>query len=97
MAKELTLETFRPVVGDTFTVGSEGGATVDLVLVEAEEKEGGPDAPRAPFSLLFHGPAEPLIPQGTYPFVHDSLGSLEIFIVPLGRDEQGSVYEAFFA
>ncbi|MGN6258719.1 MAG: DUF6916 family protein [Solirubrobacterales bacterium] len=97
MPAELTLETFRPAVGEAFRVGGEGGARVELLLVEASPQDAGPHAPRPPFSLLFNGPAEPLLAQGTYRFEHGSLGVMEIFIVPLGQDEHGSVYEAFFA
>lgn len=93
----LTVETFSPAVGETFEVGAEGGATVELLLVEATAKDAGPHAPRPPFSLLFHGPSDPLLPQATYRFEHGSLGVMEIFIVPLGRDEYGATYEAFFA
>jgi hypothetical protein len=92
-----TLDTFAPVVGEPFAVGGEGGATVELVLVEATPKDMGPHAPRPAFSLLFQGPPDPLLPQATYKFRHDALGDMGIFIVPLGRDEHGSVYEAFFA
>jgi hypothetical protein len=94
---ELTLESFSPAVGETFRVGGEGGAIVDLLLVEATAKDAGPHAPRPPFSLLFHGPSDPLLPQATYRFEHGSLGVMEIFIVPLGCDEYGATYEAFFA
>ncbi len=97
MADELTLDTFAPVVGETFIVGGAGGATVEFLLVEAAPKDVGQHAPRPAFSLLFHGPADPPLPQATYRFQHGSLGVMEIFIVPLGRDEHGSVYEAFFA
>jgi hypothetical protein len=97
MAEEATIETFRPAVGDGFTVGGEAGATVELLLVEAEAKDAGPGAPKPAFSLVFHGPAEPALAQGTYPFEHPGIGAMDIFIVPLGRDEHGSVYEALFA
>jgi hypothetical protein len=97
VSTQLTLETFKPAVGDAFTVGGEEGAKIELLLVEATPKDVGPHAPRPAFSLLFHGPAEPLLSQATYPFEHGALGAMEIFIVPLGRDEHGAVYEAFFA
>jgi hypothetical protein len=70
---------------------------VELLLVEAETIDGGAHAPRPGFSLLFHGPADPLLPQATYRFEHPSLGAMEVFIVPLGRDEHGATYEATFA
>jgi uncharacterized protein DUF6916 len=93
----LTLDVFAPAVGETFTVGGEGGAKVELVLVEATAQDAAPQMPRAQFSLLFHGPADPFLPQASYRFEHPSLGVLGIFIVPLGRDEHGTAYEAFFA
>jgi hypothetical protein len=94
---ELTLESFAPVVGEAFTVGDPAGTTAELLLVEATAQEAGPHAPRPPFSLLFQGPAEPFLPQATYRFEHPSLGAIGIFIVPLGRDEHGTTYEALFA
>lgn len=94
---QLTLETFRPVVGQAFAVGEEGGSTVELILAEAAAQRGDSPSARAPFSLLFHGPADPLLPQGSYRFEHASLGAMEIFIVPLGRDEHSAVYEAVFS
>jgi hypothetical protein len=93
---QLTVETFRPAVGETFTVGDPGGTTVELVLVEATAKDAGPQVPRPPFSLLFHGPADPFLPQASYRFEHPTLGVLGIFIVPLGRDEHDATYEAVF-
>lgn len=94
---EPTLDTFTPAVGETFTVGGDEGAKIELLLVEATSKDAGPHAPRPPFSLLFQGPADPFMPQATYRFEHGSLGVMEIFIVPLGHDEHGATYEAFFA
>lgn len=92
-----TLGTFRPAVGQAFTVSDEGGTKVELILAEAAEVDAGPHAPAPAFSLLFHGPADPLMPQATYRFEHGSLGTMEIFIVPLGRDEHSAVYEAVFS
>ena len=93
---QLTLETFSPFLGETFTVGEESGGAVELNLAEAASVNLGPQAPGSAFSLLFHGPADPLLPQATYHFQHGSLGAMEIFIVPLGRDEHSAVYEAVF-
>lgn len=94
---ELTLETFAPAVGQTFTVGDPAGTTVELLLIEATAGDSGPNAVRPPFSLLFHGPAEPFLPQASYRFEHPSLGVMGIFVVPLGHDEHGTTYEAIFA
>lgn len=48
------------------------------------------------FSLLFRGPLAPVLPQRIYHLKHDTLGSVEIFLVPLGPDGEGMQYEAIF-
>ena len=45
------------------------------------------------FSLMFQGPLEPLLPQGTYCFWHDRLGELPLFMVPVGKSTGGVQYE----
>jgi hypothetical protein len=45
------------------------------------------------FSLLFQGPAEPLLAQGTYRFEHAQLGVMPLFMVPVARSAQGVWYE----
>jgi uncharacterized protein DUF6916 len=59
---------------------------------------------RAPFSVVFHGPLEPVMPQGIYRVEHEQFGALELFIVPLGPNvprDRGAApavmrYEAVF-
>jgi hypothetical protein len=51
---------------------------------------------REPFSLVFAGPAAPVLPQSIYRLENDDLGALEIFLVPIGRDAGGTRYEAAF-
>jgi hypothetical protein len=52
---------------------------------------------RDTYSMVFAGPADIFLPQGTYVMQHDQLGSpLQIFIVPTGKAEDGFRYEAVF-
>jgi hypothetical protein len=95
LAAAVTLETFAAIVGDTFAVGE--GEAVDLELTEARALAADENAPRPSFALTFRGPGEPLLPQATYAFRHSTLELLEIFIVPVARDADGSTYEATFA
>lgn len=91
---ELTLETFEPRIGDAFAIAAEP-ASIDLVLHSAlalGEWPGG----RQPFSLTFRGPAEPVLPQGTYRLEHAELGALDIFVVPIGHSADATSYEAVF-
>jgi hypothetical protein len=96
VADELTLGTFAPVVGDVFEVDAGEAGTLKLKLVEAIAAPD-PNAPREPFVLTFKGPVEPVLAQQTVPLRHGSLGTLEIFVVPVGRDAEGATYEAVFA
>jgi len=90
---------FARLVGSTFRLESAEVPPVSLVLLEAVElprRAGRPDAPRAPFTLLFRGPNEPVLPQRIYALGSELLGRLEIFLVPVGRDGAGVLYEAVF-
>ena len=48
------------------------------------------------FSLVLRGPADRFLPQSIHKLDHDRLGSLEIFLVPVGQDQEGYEYEAVF-
>lgn len=56
-----------------------------------------PAARRAPFSLVFRGPGDRVLPQRIYRLAHDELGEFEFFLVPIGPDREGMRYEAIFA
>ena len=51
---------------------------------------------RLPFSLVFRGPADLLLPQGIHALRHPELGELSIFLVQLDQAADGSVFEAVF-
>lgn len=94
MIEDLTVETFEDRVGDGFRLVADDG-TLDLSLVECERlREAARE--REPFSLVFLGPSEPILPQQIYRLEHDELGELEIFLVPIAQDADGTRYEAVF-
>lgn len=95
MLDRLSVDDFTPHVAKTFGVGGPAGG-IDLVLAEAAAVGAAPAGRRAPFSLVFRGPRTPVLPQAIYPFQHPTLGTLEIFIVPIGPDAGGMRYEAVF-
>lgn len=101
MPETLELETFAPLVGDAFTLRPPDGDPLELVLSEAERSGDGPaggmPGRAVPFALLFHGPPERPLDQGTYRLEHPQLGAVEVFVVPVGPDERGPRYEAIFA
>jgi hypothetical protein len=96
---DFTVATFAPLVGDRFALEAEPGVSVDVRLAEATDHAADATARgvhRAPFSLVFAGPAEPILPQRTWPLEHPELGRFELFLVPVGRDAAGVRYEAVF-
>jgi hypothetical protein len=96
MVEPLTLEMFAPHVGSTFTL-QDVDAGLPLELVEAVAlavHTAGRGRP--PFSLEFAGPVDPLHDQATVELKHDVIGSLAIFIVPIGRDATSTRYQAIF-
>jgi hypothetical protein len=48
------------------------------------------------FSLLFVTPKGPWLPQAIYPLQHPALGTMEIFLVPIGPLSGGNGYQAIF-
>jgi hypothetical protein len=100
MLENFTVDTFAPLVGDVFVVHVDTKNVLDLRLVEAVPI-GGPDSSaaiqgRRPFSLSFRGPRTPVMVQRIYPIDHPTLGSFEVFLVPVGSDEHGMLYELVF-
>jgi hypothetical protein len=76
---------------DEFRLRLDDGATVPLELVEVAGA--GPDA----FSLVFRGAPGFYVEQRVWRLEHDRLGTLELFLVPIRPDAEGSRFEAVFA
>ena len=90
----LNYEDFAPLVGTTFALVDVPG---ELVLIEAEALPANSGAPRAPFSLIFESPLQPMLEQQTHAFRHGTLGALALFLVPLSRKGDVVQYQAIFA
>jgi len=98
----LTYDDFADRVGEQFELRGPEGASVSMELAEvtqgAELGGPGPDGQaRVQFSLLFKGPSDPVLTQGTRALTHPALGELALFLVPIGADAHGIRYEAAFA
>lgn len=91
-------DAFAPHVGTGFRLAREGDEAIDVRLADVRALGRQPGAPREePFILVFTGPADPILPQATYALEHAELGTLELFLVPVGRGADGHVaYEAVF-
>jgi hypothetical protein len=94
---ELTLATFADYVGDTFRIRISQDNAIEVTLSEATAAGEAP-APdqRAPFSIIFSGPTDPILPQAIYAIEHDAIEAVELFLVPLQPDAGGARYQAVF-
>jgi hypothetical protein len=89
----VTVEDFATLVGEPFTLPD--GTVYELV--EAAPMQTGVCASRAPFSLVLAGPPGEVRDQGIQTLTNEHLGTLEIFLVPIGRDAHAVRYQAVFA
>ena len=103
MVADFTLETFRPHLGEAFWIEVSPTHTLETRLVaadglgEATRSPGGqPATERRPFSIVFQGPGDVVLPQRIYRVRHDVIGTFDLFLVPIGRDAAGMRYEAVF-
>ena len=94
MPDDLTIDSFSGRVGERFGLDDDG-ASHDLELVECE-RLGQAALDRVPFSIVFLGPRDPVLPQRIYSLAHDELGELEVFLVPIAQGADGTRYEAIF-
>ncbi len=56
---------------------------VEVAAVSEFPQPAGPGL-RAPFSIVFHGPLAPVMPQGIYRLEQEEFGVTELFLVPIG-------------
>ncbi|MGB7203491.1 MAG: hypothetical protein WBD16_14685 [Pyrinomonadaceae bacterium] len=91
MTDNLDYEIYFGVKGSEFRLAD---SDIQLELVEVSEKK--VTGVHEMFSLLFCGAKDEALSQGTYDLTHDTLGSVTLFLVPVGLDENGYRYEAAF-
>ena len=100
---DLTLEKAKAFEGTEFVVTLADGRTLTMTLDEVvpferheRRRSRGATPKRAPFSLYFLGPPSEVLPQGMYRFESATVSFANLFIVPIGRDEESTEYEAVF-
>lgn len=95
----LTIEDFSDKKGSAFQMMVDDATILDLILTEvkAELQRDYPGKIRDPFSLYFDGTKDRLCPQRIYPLRHGSGWEGEVFLVPVGRNTDGTYqYQAVF-
>lgn len=91
----LTADDFSKHVNTVFTF-HDGNREWPFTLISVSTLPGRPRK-RQPFSLMFTGVPGVVFPQRIYSLNHASMGRMEIFIVPIGADAEGTQYEVIFS
>jgi hypothetical protein len=90
----LTQKAFADQINTKFTLVVEGLDPIELKLSRVSDLTVSNGAEG--FSIVFKGPGEFVLRQSTYRLKHDVMGTIDILLVPIGKDEQGVDYEAVF-
>lgn len=100
MSAPLTEKEFSQHINTKFRLNVERAEPIELELVEVKSYENkdkpGEHGGMERFSVFFMGPLDAFLQQATYSLSHEKMGSFDIFLVPLCREEKGYSYEAVF-
>src|SRR5262245_54115618 len=87
-----TVDTFSSHLNSKFQMHYGDSQTAELELISVTDVGSSPR--QIQFSLIFLAPETAPVWQSIYRLDHDELGTLNLFLVPIGKDRQGVQYEA---
>jgi hypothetical protein len=85
---------FLEQVNTKFQVILQGRPLLELELKHVEI--GHSTTTQEQFSLIFYGPKDVPLAQGTFELEHEKMGRFAIFLVPMNPDQRGPRYQAVF-
>ena len=94
MNPRLEHDEFAKHLNSKFQIRINESQAIETELVEVSELLLSPRQER--FSIVFRASNDIFLGQGQWPHEHEVMGQFELFLVPVGRDEDGSYYEAVF-
>jgi hypothetical protein len=99
--ENVTLSDYDGRVGNAFQIWLDGVDAVPAELIEVRSlgfnpMPGGKQGGRESFALIFRVPGAWRHPQRIFRVDHAELGSMDIFLVPVGPDAKGMRLEAVF-
>lgn len=94
--RQLTIDLFSDKVGQAWTIDEPQAPPIELTLTEVQALRNYAKLAREPFSLLFTTQGDFVLPQRTYGVRHATLGAMELFLVPVGREGEITTYQALF-
>lgn len=94
MEAALTHEEFTKHLNTPFQVHVDEEKSVLLQLTEISEIRVSPLQEQ--FSIVFRGPLDSFLQQGTRLLSHNEMGEFDLFLVPVKQDAESFHYEAVF-
>jgi len=95
MTEHLNAQSFSDHLHTTFQMNVAEGTSLPLELVEVIEYTNNPKLDQ--FCLILRGPRDPWVQQKIYTLEHAALGKMDLFVAPLGFDDQGMRYQIIFS
>jgi len=86
---------FAECLGSGFRIRASAEREEAVTLIEVQEL--GSSGPGEQFSVIFRGGQGDHLPQRIYRMEHEKLGLMDLFLVPVGPDDKGMLYQAVFA
>lgn len=95
---KLEASIFKHHLNSKFLVKISEEQIVDMELVEVNDltkydNQSGIETMQERFSLLFHGPKDKVFDQSVYEIMHETIGNLSLFMVPVGQTDTATQYE----
>jgi hypothetical protein len=94
MSRRYKRDDFTEQLNTTFEINFTPDLVKDAELIQVSNLEG--TGNYESFSITFLVSEECPIQQQIYPIDHAEMGSLELFLVPSGKDEKGTTYVSVF-
>jgi len=90
MMETIERDGFAAEVGTGFILNAAGGHSVEIKLVTVSELKERPS--NRSFSIVFQVPDGFTVEQGLYDLDHERMGTLQLFLVPVGDNRLESVF-----
>lgn len=94
MTETITREVFESHLNTIFNASFTPGASTPLELIEVTERFVRRDFEQ--FSLVFLGPVDGPLFQEDLTVEHPVLGTMDLSLVPVARDQNGTQYQSVF-
>ena len=92
----IQMEDFTCVLNQSFKCDMPFEGEFQLMEVVALNKQEDSRVKKHPFILVFHTSKKYPTKQGVYHLTHHEVGTLAIFLVPVGESEEHVIFEATF-